>query len=280
MHLGETVVPYTPRSIHSRRPAAEERDGEIPADENGVGGIRIGGLERRMRDRWQTVLAACGRRKSNLPIKLNLLGSDWTTTENCRRNLMAAELGKRPLRVVYTGWPADGGNLLSDDATIVDYKLFWIACKNEREAYYLLAIINSETLYEAVKPLMSKGQFGARDLQKHLWKLPIPEFDPAVPLHAAIADAGQAAATGAAQQLAELRASRPRISPSPSPAANSANGSARPPKARPWRTWWEGYWVSAICNTRYERESGTTGKTIAVAVHFLVGNRSIDMGGK
>ena len=75
----------------------------------------------------------------------------------------------------------------------------------------MLAIINSETLYEAAKPLMPKGQFGARHLQKHLWKLPIPEFDPAVPLHAAIADAGQAAATGAAQQLAALRASRPRL---------------------------------------------------------------------
>ena len=25
---------------------------------------------------------------------------------------------------------------------------------------------------------MPKGQFGARHLHKHLWKLPIPEFDP------------------------------------------------------------------------------------------------------
>ena len=48
---------------------------------------------------------------------------------------------------------------------------------------------------------MPKGQFGARHLQKHLWKLPIPEFDPAVPLHAAIADAA------AAHQLEQLRAS-------------------------------------------------------------------------
>ena len=43
---------------------------------------------------------------------------------------------------------------------------------------YLVAVINSDALQEAVKPLMSKGQFGARDLHKHLWKLPIPEFDP------------------------------------------------------------------------------------------------------
>ena len=55
---------------------------------------------------------------------------------------------------------------------------------------------------------MPKGQFGARHLQKHLWKLPIPEFDADDPLHAEISDAGRAAAAGAAQQLAELRAQR------------------------------------------------------------------------
>ena len=62
--------------------------------------------------------------------------------------------------------------------------MYWVTCKDAREAGYLLAIINSNSLYEAVKPLMSKGQFGARDLHMHLWKLPIPEFDPGDPLHA------------------------------------------------------------------------------------------------
>ena len=55
---------------------------------------------------------------------------------------------------------------------------------------------------------MAKGQFGARHLQKHLWKLPIPEFDAEDPLHAEISDAGRAAAAGAAQRLSELRAER------------------------------------------------------------------------
>ena len=52
---------------------------------------------------------------------------------------------------------------------------------------------------------MSKGQFGARDLQKHLWKLRIPEFDPALKLHADIAKAGARAATAAGKKLEELR---------------------------------------------------------------------------
>ena len=42
----------------------------------------------------------------------------------------------------------------------------------------------------------------------HLWKLPIPEFNPNEPLHAEIARAGEWAAAGAAAKLAELRAER------------------------------------------------------------------------
>ena len=66
-----------------------------------------------------------------------------------------------------------------------------------QEANYLLAIINSDTLYDAVTPLMNKGQFGARDLHKQLWKLPIPEFDGGNPLHASLAKAGERAARAA-----------------------------------------------------------------------------------
>ena len=94
---------------------------------------------------------------------------------------------------------------------MVDYKLFWIACKDEQEANYLLAIINSQALYQAVEQFMSKGQFGARDLQKQLWKLPIPEFDSREPLHVSLSEAGQAAARGAAEELAKLRRERDRV---------------------------------------------------------------------
>ena len=131
---------------------------------------------------------------------------------SCRPNWIGSRTpANRPVRVVYSGYGTPTAALLHDDDAIVDYKLFWIACKDTQEAHYLLAIINSDALYEAVTPLMSKGQFGARDLQKHLWKLPIPEFDPANPLHAEVSDAGKAAAKGAARQLAALQAERDRV---------------------------------------------------------------------
>ena len=75
----------------------------------------------------------------------------------------------------------------------------------------MLAIINSDALYELVTPLMSKGQFGARDLQKQLWKLPIAEFEPGNALHSQVSDVGQAAAQAAARRLAQLNRERQRV---------------------------------------------------------------------
>ena len=40
--------------------------------------------------------------------------------------------------------------------------------------------------------------------EKHLWKLPIPEYDPGRQLHVEITQVGASAATGAADQLATL----------------------------------------------------------------------------
>ena len=117
----------------------------------------------------------------------------------------------RPVRVIHTEAGQPTAALLQSDHVIVDSTLYWVTCKDIQEAHYLLAIINSDALYEAVASLMPKGQFGARHLHKHLWKLPIPEFDPANAAHVALADAGEAAAAGAARELARLRADRERV---------------------------------------------------------------------
>ena len=97
--------------------------------------------------------------------------------------------------VARSGWsiPASGqptAAILYDETALVENVLFWVACRNAEEGNYLLAIINSEALYSTVSGIMPKGQFGARHLHKHLWKLAIPEFDPAQELHVTIAKAG------------------------------------------------------------------------------------------
>ena len=210
VHLGETIVPYA--TLEPLRAVLPLKRGEheVPTSKNGVGGIRLGGLSQRMRDRWRVVsnLWEANRAeatKMNLSGQLDYYGKlssqlDWRH-----------EPGDRQIRIVYGGWGAPTAALLREDDAIVDYKLFWVTCRDAQEAYYLLAIINSDVLYEMVTPLMSKGQFGARDLQKQLWKLPIPEFDPEDSLHAVVSEAGRVAAEGAAERLARLRQDRGEV---------------------------------------------------------------------
>ncbi len=210
VHMGETLVPYAilePLKVVLPMRRSEDN---IPIDPSGVGGIRIGGLDRRMRRRWQTISQIWEQNKTRVN-KLSLLEQlnymsklssqlEWQQSQN-----------NRSIRVIYNQSGAPTASILNETDTMVDYTLFWISCKDEQEAYYLLAIINSDALYEAVKPFMARGQFGARHLQKHLWKLPIPQFDANNSLHVSISDAGRKAAEGAAVRLAELREERERV---------------------------------------------------------------------
>ena len=207
IHLGETVVPYATLEPLKALLPLKQNDTAIPTDENGPGGIRISGLDRRMRDRWRTVSALWDENKQpvnnlNLASQLNYLHK-LSSQLHWRDNP-----GERPIRVAYNQSGAPTAVMIDNDDALVDYTLYWISCRNIQEAHYLLAIINSDTLYESVQPLMAKGQFGARHLQKHLWKLPIPEFDGKNRLHDRTARAGERAAAGAAKQLEQLREAR------------------------------------------------------------------------
>ena len=207
VHLGETVVPYaTLEPLHAILPLKHD-DTEIPIGGNGPSGIRMERLDRRMRERWRTISRIWEENKAPTN-KLNLLGLiDYMRQMSSQLKWMA-NVNERPVRVVYTSAGEPTAAIVHDNTALVENVLFWVTCKNVQEADYLLAIINSNSLYNAVVPLMNKGQFGARHLHKHLWKLPIPEFDPAQRLHDSIAEAGAKAGEGAAIKLEQLREDR------------------------------------------------------------------------
>ena len=210
VHLGETVTPYVTLDPLKAILPLSHGEGEIPADPDGVGGISLRGLGRRMRERWRTISGLWEENKQSHN-KLDLMANLDHYGKLSSQLRWQQDPGNRPVRVVYTTSGEPTAALLLNDKVIVDHVLYWIACKDTREASFLLAIINSDGLYEAVAPLMPTGQFGARHLHKHLWKLPIPEFDPEIPLHAEVSEAGEAAAKGAAQQLAQMREQRDRV---------------------------------------------------------------------
>ena len=201
VHLGETVVPYATLDPLKAVLPLKRGDGELPEI------IQPGGLDRRMRGRWQTVNRLWEENKSRVN-KLAFSGQLDYWGHLSAQLAWQSKTGDRPVRVVYTKSGIPTAALSPDNDALIDHTLFWIACKSVAKANYLLAVINSDALYEAVQPLMPKGQFGARHLQKHLWKLPIPEYDGGNALHAGISAAGKSAAQGAARELATLRQER------------------------------------------------------------------------
>ena len=208
VHLGETVVPYA--TLEPLKAVLPLRwvDSEIPTDPNGIGGIRVAGLERRMRQRWQTVSSLWEQYRGPAD-RLNLLGRLDYHQEFSSQLEWQQDPGPRPVRVVYTKSGKPTAAILRDNEAVVEHLLYWITCASLQEAHYLVALINSETLANAVNKYTTPNWAGkTRDLHKHLWKLPIPEFNSDEPLHVAISDAGQAAEDGAVEQLSRLRQQR------------------------------------------------------------------------
>ena len=167
-------------------------------------------LDTRMRTRWNTMSSLWDANKGkndkkSLYQNLNYL-SKLTSQLGWLRNP-----NDRPVRIAYTTSGVPTGALISEDKAVLDTTLYQVTCRNLDEAYYLLAIVNSEMLAKAVDQFMPKGLFGSRHLHKHLWKLPIPEYDPNNTDHADLSNLGSRAATEAEKVIAALGDPAPSV---------------------------------------------------------------------
>ena len=206
-HLGETLVPYALRDPLKAVLPLKRSHKTLDRDAAGDGGVRTSSMDGRMLERWQTISRLWDSNKAAAN-KLSLIERIDYYGSLKSQIAWQHDHGRRPVRLVYAKSGVPTAAVLTDDDALIDHTLFWVGIRSVLEANYLLGIINSETLYKSVEPLMAKGQFGARHLHKHLWKLPIPEFDEAVPLHQDLAQAGEAAAAGVQVVLARLREER------------------------------------------------------------------------
>lgn len=91
---------------------------------------------------------------------------------------LSKQLPIPPLRVIYN---ASGMHLcaakLKDRRAIISKSLYWAPVANEQEADYICAILNSSATTEMARPFMSYGK-DERHFDKHIWQLPIPQYDP------------------------------------------------------------------------------------------------------
>jgi SAM-dependent methyltransferase len=107
------------------------------------------------------------------------------------RRKLTTQLPVQPLRLAYS---ASGMHvaaaIVEDPRAIVEHNLYWATIVSRLEGLYLSAILNSPTLTDLVRPMMSYGK-DERHIDKHIWNLPIPLFDPANPDHQQLATLGE-----------------------------------------------------------------------------------------
>lgn len=76
--------------------------------------------------------------------------------------------------------------VVTDHRPVIDHKLYWAAMGSETEAHFVAGILNAPVTTELARPLMSYGK-DERDIDKSVWKLPIPVFDADDEIHTHIA---------------------------------------------------------------------------------------------
>jgi Eco57I restriction-modification methylase len=120
-------------------------------------------------------------------------------------NELGSQFPIRSLRVVYAAsGTLPAACILYNSNAVIEHKLYWSTASVGNEAYYLAALLNSETSRRRVAVLQSRGQWGARDFDKVIFTLPIPRFDTGQPLHNELAAAAaEAERIAAAFELPE-----------------------------------------------------------------------------
>lgn len=192
VHLGQTLVPYGLLDPLQAILPMSTANGDLLKHTDGWFGVEPQSLGTRMRRRWRMVNELWTRYKSANNALDSIGRLDYFGNLGAQQPLLTAD--KR-----YVVYPQSGHPMAAVVSTrcVVDYTLFWIQCKSVAEGEYLSSIINSTALERSLEPLMPKGQYGARHVEKHLWRLPIPEYDDSISLHVELAEAGEAAAAGA-----------------------------------------------------------------------------------
>lgn len=163
MYSGESLLPYrTAEPLLAIVPAA---DGGLLRTEEEMA------LYPGVADWWRKAEAIWNEKRKNED--LSLIGQlDWM-------GKLSSQLPPPRLRVIYnsSGMHVAAAKL-RDPRGVLNNKLYWCAARSEEEGDYLCALLNSPVTTEFVRPLMSYGK-DERDVHKHVWKLAIPEFDPA-----------------------------------------------------------------------------------------------------
>jgi hypothetical protein len=73
--------------------------------------------------------------------------------------------------------------VVSDPVAVIEHKLYWGPAENLDEARFLTAVLNSDFLTAAVRPLQGRGEHNPRDFDKYVFRLPIPLYNGDIAAH-------------------------------------------------------------------------------------------------
>lgn len=192
VYLGESLAPYvTLLPLMAVLPVSKATM-TMPLEHTN-GGVDLQQLHPNMRARWEKMEQFWEANKGTSDLKSLSQRLNYQQVMTDQLDYLRAP-GDHPVRIAYTASGRPTAAHIADDQAILDTTLYQVSCRTMDEAYYLLAIINSLALENEVKDFRPKGLFGERHLHKHLWKLPIPEYDAADDRHAELSRLGQLAA--------------------------------------------------------------------------------------
>ena len=191
VYLGETLAPYI--ALEPRQAVLPVHKPTMCLTRTATGELDTNVLDSRMQDRWNAMTKLWDANKGKNDTKLLLQRLDYHGSLS-KQLAWLRDPGDRPVRIAYTTHGEPTAAVIPDSNAVVEHKLYWATCACEDEAYYLLAIINSNVLVAAAKPYCTTNWAKKiRDLHKHLWKLPIPRYDTDYPLHVHLGELGAAA---------------------------------------------------------------------------------------
>lgn len=216
VYLGETLVPYTALQPLTAVLPVSKSTMTIPLDHSKCSVTKTGkikhdacrvdvqALDARMQERWPAMADLWDANKGKDDTKSLTQNLNWLNKLTNQLEYLR-DPSDRPVRIAYTSAGQPTAALITDNQAIVDTKLFQVKCRDLDEAHYLLSVINSDALADAAKPFCTTNWARKiRDLQKHLWKLPIPEYDPENANHRDLATLGQQAVAEAQAAVAAL----------------------------------------------------------------------------
>jgi hypothetical protein len=169
LYLGESILPF--RTLDPLR-AVIPLDGVYLLDGNSEDIDRYPGLA----NWWRAAETVWTRNRSSEKLSL--------TAQLDYQSKMTQQIYTTGHRVAYakSGLYMAAATIPASQA-IIDHSLYWGSVTALDEARFLVAILNSTALTDMVRPLQRRGMHNPRHFDKHVFKIPIPVYNPSEPSH-------------------------------------------------------------------------------------------------